>query len=125
MGTDARKLWLTAALMILAGSAYLPALQGGFVWDDNNYVTENKTLRDFSALRSIWLDPTATPQYYPMVHTTFWIEYRLWGLNPLGYHVVNVLLHALNAVLLWRLLSCLGVPGCRRRSKNVALAGEW
>ena len=63
------------------------------------------------ALRSIWLMIGTTPQYYPMTYTTFWIEYHLWGLNPAGYHVVNILLQGLNAVVLWRVLRKLELPG--------------
>jgi tetratricopeptide (TPR) repeat protein len=91
--------------------AYLPALRCGFIWDDDQYVTENLTLRDLAGLRLIWFTPAATPQYYPLVHTTFWLEYHLWGLAPLGYHLVNVLLHALAAWLLYRTLTRLSVPG--------------
>lgn len=104
--------WLQAAgLALLAIAAYLPALQAGFVWDDDFHVTGNALLRSIDGLRRIWLEPTATPQYYPLVHTTFWLEYRLWGLQPAGYHAVNVLLHAVNAVLAWRVLLRLAVPG--------------
>ena len=100
------------ALMVLTFVAYWPAIQdGGFIWDDDDYVTANKTLRDVDGLKDIWLSPQTTPQYYPLVHTGFWIEYRLWGLDPTGYHVTNVLLHALGSVLLWRLLRRLAVPG--------------
>ncbi len=91
--------------------AYVPALQGGFIWDDDDYVTENPTLRSLDGLRRIWLEPRSVPQYYPLVHTSYWIEYRLWGLAPFGYHLVNVLLHGLGAVLLWRVLRRLRVPG--------------
>ncbi|GIW43553.1 MAG: O-GlcNAc transferase [Candidatus Binatia bacterium] len=92
-------------------TAYIPALNAGFVWDDDDYVTRNPTLRTWSGLARIWFDPRALPQYYPLVHTTFWLEYRLWGLHPFGYHLVNVLLHAANAVLVWRVLALLELPG--------------
>lgn len=99
------------AIVLLTLLAYLPALRGGFVWDDDDYVTQNETLEDLHGLQRIWFEPGATPQYYPLVHTSFWIERHLWGLDPRGYHAVNVLLHALAAVLLWRLLLDLSVPG--------------
>ena len=86
-------------------------MRGGFSWDDDAYVTNNLTLRSILGLSQIWGQLTATPQYYPLVYTSFWLEYHLWGLNPLGYHVVNVLLHALAAMLLWRVLVRLHLPG--------------
>ncbi len=102
---------LVLTLVLAAVASYGPALTAGWIWDDDDYVTHNDTLRDLDGLRRIWFEVGATPQYYPLVHTTFWLEYRLWGLEPAGYHTVNVLLHALNALLLWRLLRRLGVPG--------------
>lgn len=99
-----------AALVVITLVAYLPAIQGGFIWDDDDYVTENATLDSLDGLKSIWLDPSATPQYYPLVHSSFWIENHLWGLQPMGYHIVNVLIHAINALLLWKILRSLVVP---------------
>ena len=90
---------------------YLPSFSSGFIWDDDDYVTENGTLRSLGGLRQIWLEPAATPQYYPVVFTTFWIEHHLWGLNPAGYHLVNAVLHAANAVGVWLILRRLAVPG--------------
>jgi len=90
---------------------YIPSLSSGFIWDDDEYVTENATLRSAEGLRQIWLEPQATPQYYPLVYTTFWIEYHLWGLRPAGYHLVNAALHATNGVLVWLILRRLSVPG--------------
>lgn len=100
-----------AAIAALTLAAYAPAIRGGFVWDDDAYVTENRALRSLDGLRAIWLDVRATPQYYPLVHSTFWAEYHLWGRNPLGYHIVNVAMHAAGAVLLWLVLRRLSVPG--------------
>jgi protein O-mannosyl-transferase len=98
-------------LLVLAIAAYAPALRAGFVWDDDYHVTKNPTLADGRGLARIWLDPGATPQYYPLTHTTFWIEHRLWGFAPLGYHLVNILLHGGCAFLLWRVLLGLEMPG--------------
>lgn len=91
--------------------AYLPALQAGYIWDDDDYVTHNLTLRSLHGLYRIWFELGAVPQYYPVTHTTFWLEYQLWGLWPVGYHLTNVLLHALGAVLAWQVLQRLHLPG--------------
>lgn len=100
------------AIFLIVLLSYLPAIRGGFIWDDDAYVEHNPALHTMQGLWRIWTDPHATPQYYPLVHTTFWIEYHLWGAeSALGYHVVNILLHATAAVLLWRLLRHLEVPG--------------
>ena len=105
-------LWVSAsALILLTLITYFSVLQSGFIWDDDYYVTENQTLKSLEGLKQIWTERTAVPQYYPMVHTTFWVEYHLWGLHPAGYHLVNVFLHAATGVLLWSLLRSLQVPG--------------
>lgn len=100
-----------AVIFLLTLTAYIPALRSGFVWDDDKYVVENHTLRDLDGLQDIWLKPEATPQYYPLVHTVFWLEYHLWGLKPLGYHLLNILLHVLNATLVFYILKRLSIPG--------------
>ena len=102
---------LAAAILFLTFLAYQPVWHAGFVWDDDVYVTDNQTLRSPDGLRKIWSSPGATVQYYPLVFTSFWAEHHLWQLKPLGYHLVNVLLHALNAILLWRVLRRLELPG--------------
>jgi len=86
-------------------------MQGGFVWDDDDHLTENQTIRSLKGLGQIWFAPKSTYLYYPLTFSSFWLEYRLWGLRPTGYHLVNVLLHALSALLLYRLLLYLNVPG--------------
>jgi tetratricopeptide (TPR) repeat protein len=112
MKTSQKTLLLWAGLIVLLTLlAYIPAMRGGYIWDDNAHITDNATLRSSDGLAKIWLDPKVLPQYYPLVHTTFWVEYHLWQLHPFGYHLVNVLLHAFNAILLLLVLRYLRVPG--------------
>ncbi len=106
-----RDLLWGALLVACVLVAYTPALGGDFVWDDDVYVINADTLRDLEGLKRIWVEPTSIPQYYPLVHTTFWLEYQAWGLETLGYHLVNVFVHGLSAFVLWRVLLRLGVPG--------------
>ena len=103
--------WQGGLIVLLVFLAYLPALRGGFIWDDDAYVTHNPTLHDLGGLQRIWFELGAVPQYYPMVHTTFWLEYHLWGLHPVGYHLINVLLHAAAAIFLWQVLLRLRIRG--------------
>ena len=78
--------------------AYLPALSGNFIWNDSDYVTA-PGLRSFGGLARIWTKLGATEQYYPLLHSAFWVQHRLWGDHPLGYHIVTLLLHAGSALL--------------------------
>lgn len=98
------------AVAAAATAAYWPALTGGFVWDDSGHVTR-AALRSLGGLRAIWLEPGATQQYYPVLHSLFWLQYRLWGGAPLGYHVCNLALHLAGCLLLYRLLRRLEVAG--------------
>lgn len=98
------------SLLVLTTLAYLPALNAGFVWDDDFHVTRNVALRDLPGLERIWTDTRTTPQYYPLTHTSFWIQYQLWGAEPLPYHLLNVLLHAGSAILVWLVLARLSIP---------------
>jgi tetratricopeptide (TPR) repeat protein len=111
--SSSRPARFTAGLAIIIGTflVYAPALRAGFVWDDFEYIQDNPLLREPGGLRRFWFEPGATPQYYPLVFTVFWVEQRLWADRPAGFHVVNVAVHAAAAVLLWRLLRRLDVPG--------------
>src|SRR5664280_1991610 len=102
--------WGMAALvggLVLA--CYWPALRGGLVWDDEAHVTR-PDLRSCAGLGRIWFDMRATQQYYPVLHSAFWIEHRLWGDATLGYHLVNVLWHAAACCLLAVVLRRLWEP---------------
>ena len=107
-----RNEWGKAGLLLgLVILVYVPVLDAGFIWDDDAYVTDNPVLRDVRGLVAAWTTLDATPQYYPLTHTSLWIDHALWGVRPLGYHLVNILLHAASAVVLWRILAGLDVPG--------------
>jgi len=105
-------------LALIVGSAlvaYLPVVRAGYVrFDDTDYIEENQLLRTASGLARIWTSPQAYPPgvpYYPVTFSLHWAEFRLWGVDPRGYHLVSLGLHAVNAVLVWLLLYRLGVPG--------------
>lgn len=101
---------LAALLVLLAFIAYLPALNAGFIWDDDILLTANPNMIDVGGLTKIWLGK-GTCDYTPLTLTSFWLEKRLWADTPTGYHVVNILFHALAAVLLWRVLGKMQLPG--------------
>ncbi|HYC70534.1 MAG TPA: tetratricopeptide repeat protein [Opitutaceae bacterium] len=103
-------LLLAAGLLLAVLAAYLPALRGGFIWNDAEYVTAPH-LRGWDGLGAIWTAPGATEQYYPLLHTAFWLEHRLWGDWPAGYHLTSIVQHALAALFFALVLRRLAVPG--------------
>jgi len=111
-GLFARHWGVSALLLVcLTLTAYLPAVRGEFIWDDELYAA-TPILDQPDGLRRIWtLQPPYEHYYYefPVVYTTFWLERHLWGLDPTGYHLVNIALHILNALLVWFLLRRLGL----------------
>ena len=109
--TDAQRPFLLTALIVVAALlVYIPAMQGGFFWDDHSFLVRSELIHARDGLRRFWLT-TEAQDYFPLTSTLLWIEWRLWGPNAAGYHVVNVLLHAAAAVLIWRVLRRLNVPG--------------
>jgi tetratricopeptide (TPR) repeat protein len=103
--------WLKAFLLIAAVFlVYQPVWHGKPLWDDDAHLTPPR-LSSAHGLERIWIEPGATQQYYPLVFSMFWVEYKLWGDTTLGYHLVNILLHAFSALLLWKILRRLQVPG--------------
>jgi protein O-mannosyl-transferase len=90
--------------------AYWPSLHGGLVWDDIAHITRPE-LQSLRGLGRIWFEVGATQQYYPLLHSAFWVEHRLWGDNTFGYHVLNAALHATAACLFALILSELSING--------------
>lgn len=99
-----------ALILIATLTAYFPALTGDFLWDDPGHVT-SPSLQSWAGLGRIWFEIGVTQQYYPLLHTAFWIEHRIWGDAPVGYHLINVLWHAMSACLLVAMLRRLAIPG--------------
>lgn len=104
--------WIFALLLVAAVIvAYQPAWHGGFIWDDDAYVTANRLLWSSDGLKRIWFSFDSPSQYFPLTYTVLRLEYSLWGLHSTGYHWLNILLHAANALLVWQLLRKLEIPG--------------
>ncbi len=118
--------WVGAALLFgVVLVCYWPALRGGFLWDDDFHVTTPE-LRSWSGLGRIWTDLHATKQYYPVLHSAFWLEHRLWGDATVGYHLVNLVLHAASCCLLALLLRRLCVDASPAPAKATGAApGAW
>src|ERR1041384_628925 len=102
---------LALLLLTVLVVVYWPALHGDFLWDDDAHITKNTTLRTASGLWSIWTKPGIALHYYPLTFTGFWVGYHLWGLNPLGFHLLTLFFHGLTSVLLWQVLKPLQVRG--------------
>jgi len=102
---------LAAAVSIVTVLIYRPVWHGGFIWDDDRYVTQNSLLKAPDGLHRIWFSLDAPSQYFPLAYTVLRIERSLWDLNPTGYHWVNILLHVANALLVWCILARLKIPG--------------
>lgn len=105
-----RDLGLGALILAAVVIAYLPALGGGFLLDDDLHVTRPE-LRSLDGLGRIWFEVGATQQYYPLLHSAFWVEHHLWGDAVVGYHLTNVVLHAIAACLLVAIMRRFRLPG--------------
>jgi protein O-mannosyl-transferase len=109
-----RPLWqhtwpLTLLLIALVFVAYARLFNAGFIWDDESHLTQNPCIVGPLGLKEVWT--TARAVYYPLVLTTFWALHKVVGLTPWPYHLLNVLLHAGSAILLWQVLRHLTIRG--------------
>ena len=115
--------WGLAAAAILALAvfiAYLPSINGGFIWDDELLVTKNPLVKATGSPYRIW--STAEPiDYWPMTNTAFWLEWRLWEMHSAGYHITNLILHIAASLLIWAILRRLSIPGAFLASLIFAL----
>jgi protein O-mannosyl-transferase len=112
LGKKWKHAWLGILLLAATVAAYLPAiLHGGYVWDDDAHLTRNPVIFAPNGLSAIWSKVTWRVEFYPLTFTSFWLQYRLCGLNPLSYHLVNVLIHGVNALLVWGIARRLKLAG--------------
>ena len=102
----------TGALLLICATliAYWPALSGGFIWDDDVMLTSNPLVKASDGLYRMWFT-TEPIDYWPVTGSSFWLEWRLWGMRAAGYHVSNVLQHVVSALLIWMILRHLSIPG--------------
>ncbi len=96
-------------LFCLAILPFLPALHGQFLWDDHEWLANNPAVLAPNGLSIIWNPHAQTLHYYPLIFTTFWLEHGIWGLDTTGYHLINMIIHACGALILWRILDRLGL----------------
>ena len=104
---------LILGTLVLAGLVilvYFPALKGGFIWDDDDFLTQNPLISAPDGLRRLWLT-TQSSDYWPLTYTTLWLEWRIWGMNAAGYQATNVLMHIAESLILWAILRRLRIPG--------------
>ncbi|HTE06367.1 MAG TPA: hypothetical protein VK824_09240, partial [Planctomycetota bacterium] len=100
----ARRIWLAGLALVLATLlAHLPALRGGWLWDDDVLVL-NDLVRAPGGLAGIWAG-AAPQEYVPLTTSLYWLEFRLWGASAAGFHAVLLALHAAAVLALWRLLA--------------------
>ncbi len=113
-----RRVDVVACFLVIFGAAiivYIPVMNGGFIWDDEPWITANPLVNaenrtTWQALAAIWSGSEGV-EYYPLATTLHWLEWRLFGANAAAFHVVNILLHAANSLLVWRVLRSIGAPG--------------
>ena len=110
MSSSKRDWFFCLILAVITLLAYQPAWHGDLLWDDEGNIA-SRDIRSLDGLRRIWFVPRTTQQYYPLLFTSYWVQQRLWGDSPTGYHLLNILLHIGCAVLVLKILRRLQIPG--------------
>jgi Tfp pilus assembly protein PilF len=100
--------WQAIVLVLATNAVYSAAIGNGFVWDDKLHLIDNVVLQENGLFR-VWLT-TDYINYWPLTSTSYWLEHQLWGLEPAGYHVTNIVLHTVSSLLIWRILLQLKIP---------------
>src|SRR6266446_1257486 len=120
MSWSKRDWFFCLLLAVVTMLAYHPAWHGGVLWDDDAHIG-GPELRTLDGLRRIWFVPRTTQQYYPLLHTSYWLQQKLWGDSITGYHIVSLLLHIGCVVLVLRIVRFLRIPGAELAATIFAL----
>jgi tetratricopeptide (TPR) repeat protein len=104
--------WVPQSLLIIAAGLWIfwPSLHGGWLWDDDHYITDNRFMPDPQGFWKVWLHYGDLRDYTPLTAFVHWLQWQLWGNDTLGYHLTNVALHLTSAFLVWRLFARVGLP---------------
>jgi Tfp pilus assembly protein PilF len=97
-------------LLCLPIIVLFPGLTGDFIWDDYTLLVDNPLIKASDGIFQFFFSSKAH-DYFPLFSASFWIEWRLFGLNPVGYHIITLLFHITNAFLIWLILHRLSIPG--------------
>ncbi len=117
---------LVFSLVLLAVTLFLflPAMKGTFLWDDHYFISQNPMILGPHFMRNFLRTPfggspgldeqslrlgQAMPFYRPLTSFSYWLDYHIWGLNPAGFHLVNILLHFFNGLLVLLIFNKLGI----------------
>src|SRR3989475_11994697 len=123
-------LWLVPVLIALVTvAAFLPAFQSQFVsWDDAENFLDNPHYRGLGWSQLHWMWTTHLGHYIPLTWITLGLDYLLWGMNPVGYHLTSLLLHAANAVVFFfvvRRILTLALPSPSERGHALTVSAGF
>lgn len=109
MGKRAAELILIFIILALGAFAYLNSLLGAFIWDDAALIVTNPHIRDLGYIPRLFMENVYHQDmigrfYRPVLMAAFALDYKSWGLEPFGYHLTNVLIHLVNAVLVFNII---------------------
>ena len=109
-------------ILLISIAIYSNTLKNGFVYDDEFTIVNNTLIKNFSNLSKLftreYFISSGEMSYRPVVTFTYFIDYALYGLKPYGYHLTNLILHAMNGVILYIFLTLCIAQSSRLKAQN-------
>src|SRR3989339_1755207 len=99
------------AILVISFAVYSNALDNQFLYDDDDFFLRNSYTKDWSHLNNMFTENViagsglASNYYRPVLSMSFLVDYMLWKLKPMGYHIINIMLHASVAYLVYILIN--------------------